>query len=271
MWCSVENTGSTLAQAFTFFESVSDLTLGDIAEATGCILSDATYASRTIRSVAPIEAATSGSLTFIDNPKYVSALANTQAGAVICGLRYVDSVPDGVVALESKSPYKSFALAMGMMFPSAMRPQPLVSAGVSSNAHIDADAVIEEGVTIEPGAVVGPGAHIGTGSLIGPNAVIGTGVQVGRNTSISAGVTVSHAIIGDDVILHSGVRIGCDGFGFAMGPGGHLKIPRLAGLLSRTRLKLVPIVVWTVDPIVIRSLVKAQKSTISSWSLIMWS
>ncbi|MGI9366647.1 MAG: UDP-3-O-(3-hydroxymyristoyl)glucosamine N-acyltransferase [Rhizobiaceae bacterium] len=214
------------------------MSLGEIAEGAGCVLSDPSDASRKIDSVAPIEAASSGNLTFIDNPKYASALATTQASAVICGSRYVDAVPDGVVALESRTPYKSFALAMGMMFPSAMRPQPLVSAGVSVHAYVDAEAHIEDGVTIEPGAVVGPGAYIGTGSLIGPNAVVGAGVQIGRNTSISTGVTISHAIIGDNVILHGGVRIGCDGFGFAMGPGGHLKIPQIGRVVIQDKVEI---------------------------------
>jgi UDP-3-O-[3-hydroxymyristoyl] glucosamine N-acyltransferase len=47
-----------------------------------------------------------------------------------------------------------------------------------------------------------------------------------------AGDQLTHAIVGNRVILHAGVRIGQDGFGFAMGPQGHLKVPQIAGAFS---------------------------------------
>ena len=40
-----------------------------------------------------------------------------------------------------------------------------------------------------------------------------------------------HALIGDRVIIHAGVRIGQDGFGFAMGPQGHLKVPQIGRVI----------------------------------------
>ena len=80
--------------------------------------------------------------------------------------------------------------------------------------------------TVDPGAVIGPDAEIGSGTLIGANAVIGPSVRIGRDCSIGAGASVTHALIGNRVILHAGARIGQDGFGFAMGPQGHLKVPQ---------------------------------------------
>ena len=227
-----------MAHAITFIESIDGLTLGDIASGADCTLTDEAAATIEIQSVRPIEAAESGSLTFIDNPKYAEALTKTKATAVICAERHVASVPEGVVALVSTQPYKSFARAMGMIFPSAMRPQPVVSHGIASGAYVDPSAVVEEGGTVEHGAVVGPGARIGRDALIGPNSVVGANVQIGRNSCICAGATVVHAIIGDNVIIHSGVRIGNDGFGFAMGPGGHLKIPQVGRVVIQDNVEI---------------------------------
>jgi UDP-3-O-[3-hydroxymyristoyl] glucosamine N-acyltransferase len=227
-----------MSQTITFFQPVVGLTVGSIAQATGCTLLDDTFVKASISSIAPIEAAESGSLTFIDNPKYAEALRTTRASAVICAQRYAGSVPAGIAALVSDQPYKSFARAMALTFPTGMRPQPVVSSGVSPGAYIDETAKIEEAVTIEHGAVIGPDAHIGRGALIGPNALVGAGVQIGRNTSICSGATVIHAIVGDDVIIHSGVRIGSDGFGFAMGPGGHLKIPQVGRVVIQDKVEI---------------------------------
>ena len=66
---------------------------------------------------------------------------------------------------------------------------------------------------------------------MGAHAVIGPKVKIGRDCSIGATVTVSHAFLGNRVILHPGVRIGQDGFGFAMGPQGHLKVPQIGRVI----------------------------------------
>jgi UDP-3-O-[3-hydroxymyristoyl] glucosamine N-acyltransferase len=86
-------------------------------------------------------------------------------------------------------------------------------------------------VRVDPGAVVGPQAEIGAGTLIGAHSVIGSNVKIGRDCSIAANVTVTHAYLGNRVILHPGVRIGQDGFGFAMGPQGHLKVPQVGRVI----------------------------------------
>lgn len=227
-----------MAKTVTFFDLAQEVTAAELADQIGCALRDGDKTDVRIASVGPIEAAPEDSLTFIDNPKYNEALKATKAAAVICSKRNVDSVPIGVAALVAEQPYKAFASAMALMFPSAMRPQPVIEAGLSDGAHIDASAKLEEDVTVEHGAVVGPGAQIGQGSLIGPNAVIGANVCIGRNTSICGGATVINAIIGNEVIIHSGVRIGSDGFGFAMGPGGHKKIPQIGRVVIQDSVEI---------------------------------
>jgi UDP-3-O-[3-hydroxymyristoyl] glucosamine N-acyltransferase len=96
-----------------------------------------------------------------------------------------------------------------------------------SDVPVDATAELEEGVVLEPGAVVGPEARIGRGTRIAAGAVVGYRVTIGRDCYIGPLATIVHALVGDRVILHSGARIGQDGFGFAMGPMGHLKVPQI--------------------------------------------
>jgi UDP-3-O-[3-hydroxymyristoyl] glucosamine N-acyltransferase len=81
-------------------------------------------------------------------------------------------------------------------------------------------------VIVDPLAVIGPRAEIGAGTLIGPGAVIGSDVRIGRQCAIGAHASIIHALIGDRVIIHPGVRIGQDGFGFLPSRQGHQKIPQ---------------------------------------------
>ena len=75
-------------------------------------------------------------------------------------------------------------------------------------------------MTVDPGAVIGPRAEIGSGTIIGANAVIGADVRIGRDCAIGAGSVITHALIGDRVIIHPGCNIGQDGFGYVMGGKG---------------------------------------------------
>jgi UDP-3-O-[3-hydroxymyristoyl] glucosamine N-acyltransferase len=86
-------------------------------------------------------------------------------------------------------------------------------------------------VIIDPGAVIGPRARIGEGTVIGATAVIGPDVQIGRDCSIGPGSSVIHALIGDNVILHPGCRIGQDGFRYLPSKNGHTKVPQLGRVI----------------------------------------
>ena len=219
-------------QEFSFFDLPAPVSLAVIAGKTGCTLPDTNHGEMTVSAIGPIENAPADSLCFLDNAKYVEALKETNAKAVICSKKYVDRVPDGIAVLLSPLPYRSFAQALSMMFPGALRPSGITGEiGISSGAFVHPDANIEENVSIEFGAIVGAGASIGSGSIICANAVVGPKVQIGRNTTICSGASVICSLIGNNVIIHPGVRIGQDGFGFAMGLGGHLKVAQVGRVI----------------------------------------
>ncbi len=226
-------------QEFSFFNLPDPLSLGVIAAHTGCTLDDPGDSDRTITSIGPIENSPPNSLSFLDNEKYVSALKDTKADVLICAKKYVDRVPKGIAVLVSPLPYRSFAQALALMFPGALRPASITGEeGVSAGAFVHRDARIETGAVIEFGATIGADAVVGSGSLIGPGAIVGPGVQVGRNTTICSGASVICALIGNNVIVHPGVRIGQDGFGFAMGMGGHLKVAQVGRVVIQDNVEV---------------------------------
>ena len=105
-------------------------------------------------------------------------------------------------------------------------------------AIVHPSAQIEDGVRIDPGAVIGPRAAVGSGSVIGATAVIGQDVQIGRGCSIGPGASVICALIGDNVILHPGCRIGQDGFRYRMGVQGHTKVPQLGRVIIQDNVEI---------------------------------
>ena len=81
-------------------------------------------------------------------------------------------------------------------------------------------------VKIGPGAVIANTASIGSNTTIGPNTVVGPGVQIGENCKIGANVSIQCALIGNNVSVFSGVRIGDAGFGVMIGPEGPMDAPQ---------------------------------------------
>ncbi|MEE1656471.1 UDP-3-O-(3-hydroxymyristoyl)glucosamine N-acyltransferase [Microvirga sp. CF3062] len=215
-----------------FFPQSQTLNLRQVAEMANVALPDGTDGEFLLRGVAPLENAGPGDLAYMDNPAYVGALAATRATACLVTPRYASKVPPGTVALVTPQAYRIFAQVLAILFPSAMKPESsFAAAGVSPGSFVHPSARIEHGVRVDPGAVIGPHAEIGSGTLIGAHSVIGPSVRIGRDCSIAANVTVTHAYLGNRVILHPGVRIGQDGFGFAMGPQGHLKVPQVGRVI----------------------------------------
>jgi UDP-3-O-[3-hydroxymyristoyl] glucosamine N-acyltransferase len=201
-----------------FFERPTGITIAKIVSLTGAESPDAARLEQLIRDVAPLDLAGPGDLTFIDGSKYADALAATRAGACLMPQRFEGRAPDTLTVLRTPEPYRAFIAVHAALYPRSLRPTSVFESNDSApGAIIHPEARLEPGVTVDPGAVIGPRAEIGAGSVIAATAVIGPGVTIGRDCAIGAGCSITHALIGDRVVLHPGCRIGQDGFGYIAG------------------------------------------------------
>ncbi|WP_439815917.1 UDP-3-O-(3-hydroxymyristoyl)glucosamine N-acyltransferase [Zavarzinia sp. CC-PAN008] len=209
-----------------FFDRAGPFTLGELAGRAGASLASPDDAGRLVADVAPLGEAGAGDISFLDNRKYADAFRATRAGACIVHPRMRDAGPAGCALLLTTRPYHGYALVAQAFYPDAGGDAE-AGARVSPGAYVDPAAILGAGVEVAPGAVVEAGARIGAGGRIGPNAVVGRNVEIGARVRIGACASVSHALVGDRVTIHPGVRIGQDGFGFAIDPAGHIKVPQL--------------------------------------------
>ena len=228
-----------------FYRNAGPFSLERVARSIGARLCTESDAGRIIADLAPLETATPSDLSFFTQPQYRAAFLDSRAGACLVHedkavqLKNAN-MPKETVLLTCALPYRAFGKAVALFYPEA------VHAGVCildeselkptpRGAHVAADAILEEDVTVEAGAVIGARAHIGGGSFIGAHSVVGAGVTIGRASFLASHVSVSHALLGDRIILHNGVRIGQDGFGFAMDAEsaslGHGKIPQIGRVI----------------------------------------
>jgi UDP-3-O-[3-hydroxymyristoyl] glucosamine N-acyltransferase len=146
--------------------------------------------------------------------------------------RFARQAPDGVTVLRVRKPYDAFVAVARKIYRGALRP---VSAfgtqGIAAGASVHPSAILERDVTVDPFAVIGPSAKIGSGTLIGAHAVIGPHVRIGSDCAIGANCTITHAHVGDRVIIHSGCDVGQDGFGYVLNAAGHIKVPQIGSVI----------------------------------------
>lgn len=189
-------------------------------------------AERWIESAASLDVAEAWQISYMDGSRHTHLLRNTRAGICLVPSRFVSLVPPDTVALVVENPRSAYARLLGWLHPEALRPGLFFPMdGIDDTCRIHPTAVIEPGVALDPGVIIGSHAVICAGTTIGAQTVIGPDVVIGRDCAISAGVSLTNCRIGDRVLLHAGVRIGQDGFGFVAEPDGHRKFPQIGGVV----------------------------------------
>jgi UDP-3-O-[3-hydroxymyristoyl] glucosamine N-acyltransferase len=192
--------------------------LGELAERVGGRVHGDPH--REIRGLATLAEAGPDQLGFLTNLRYRGAAQTTRAGAVLVGPGI--DVPDHDT-LEAPEPYLALAELLALFHPPrALQP------GISDEARIAASAEMGEGVEVAPYAVVGERARIGAGVYVGPGSVLGDDTRVDDETWIGPRVVLyPRTVVGARCVLHAGVVLGSDGFGFATSGGRHHKVPQV--------------------------------------------
>jgi UDP-3-O-[3-hydroxymyristoyl] glucosamine N-acyltransferase len=209
-----------------FFEVTGPHSLAAIAEAAGGRFEG--DGGRLFAGIGSLQSATPDQVSFLDSRRYVDALETTRAGAVVVDEAMSERVPAGCVPIVAGQPALGFAQVALLFHPPAPR-----HSGIHPTAVIGKGASIGEGTEIGPYVVVGEGASIGPHSLLGPHAVVGRGVVLGARARIHNHASITHAIAGDDVVLHPGARVGNEGFGFTTDPvtRRHVTMPQLGRVI----------------------------------------
>lgn len=198
------------------------LTLARVAEIAGAAMPAGADPARPFDDVAGLADAGPAHVSFLDNRRYLGDLAASNAGAVLIHPALAARAPATCLALAVRGPYAAYARVAA-----AFHPAPEFAAGIHPTAFVDPAAELGAGVSIGPNAVVMARAKVGAACRIGPNATIGEAVELGEGTVVGANASVSHAVVGRRVAIYPGARIGQDGFGFAIEPGGFVKVPQL--------------------------------------------
>jgi UDP-3-O-[3-hydroxymyristoyl] glucosamine N-acyltransferase len=163
-----------------------------------------------IQELRSLESAGPSSLSFLSHPKYSHQLAISKAGCVIVSNEMKARAILRGDCIVADDPYLYFAKLTQLWKLQIQSDLP---------ASIHPSAVIDDSADIDPSASVGPLCVIERGAHVGANSVLKSRVTLGEN-----------CYVGDRCIIHSGVVIGADGFGFAPNAGVWEKIEQLGSV-----------------------------------------
>jgi UDP-3-O-[3-hydroxymyristoyl] glucosamine N-acyltransferase len=199
------------------------VSLGDLTKALGGQLLGPP--DQVIEQIAPLDAADQGCISFLAHPKYKQQLQTTAAGCVIVSAAVQDEAAARGAAIVVPDPYVYFARLTQWW---AARVRRTTTAGIHPTALIDASAKLGQGVSIGPYVVIEADAELGDGVVLGAHCVVQAGARIGQGSRLAPRVTVGFdCTVGARCIVHSGVVIGADGFGFAPEGGEWVKIEQL--------------------------------------------
>ena len=175
-----------------------------------------------ITGAASLSEAAPGEISFFTNRKYIGLLRKTRASAIFVPPDFAE--PINAAQIRVSDPTKAFEEVLLKFAPKRITFEPRVH----SSAVVDPSAELGARVSIQPLAVIEPGARIGEDTIIGAGSYVGHETVIGSACHIYPNVTIrERSRIGSRVIIHSGVVIGADGFGFELVDGRQQKIPQL--------------------------------------------
>ena len=204
-----------------FYQRAGPFSLGEIAGRIGAEVGKGEPSSLSLRDVAALESAEAGDVSLFSDSEYANAFAVTKASLVITSEKLA-ALPHGVTLLVVPDPRLAFAQVGHMFYP----PQKLV-AGVREIRPVHPTAKVGAGTEIGPAGEIGAGAVIGANCYIGNNVVIGGGVVIGDDCRIGPNCVITHAVIGNRVVMGPNNSIGNQGFSFVPSLEGLLRVPQL--------------------------------------------
>lgn len=178
----------------------------------------------TVDRVATLGHARRGCLSFLANPRYRSALADTGASAVV--LAAADADDCSVTALVTDDPYVLYARIAAVLHPPSR-----FAAGIHASAVVHPHARVADTAYVGAGAVIESGAVVNDGAVVGPGCVLLDNAMIGAHSRLVANVTLCTDVrLGARVLVHPGAVIGADGFGIARAPEGWIKVPQVGSV-----------------------------------------
>ena len=181
-----------------------------------------------VSQLSKIEEGTKGSLTFLSNPKYTHYIYSTRASITIVNNDFVPDSKIETTLIRVENAYKAFSQLLEYYNEVKMK-----KVGIENPVFVSETARYGENLYLGAFSYIGENVKIGDNVKIYPNVYLGDNVVIGNNTILFTGVKLySETKVGEACVIHSGVVVGADGFGFSPNEKGEYnKVPQTGNVI----------------------------------------
>ena len=167
-----------------------------------------------ILACAGLEEARAGDLSFCKDAKHAALVQSTKASAVLLPKDWDHGAACAIIRV--KDPDVACIKAATRLAP----PPPERAPGIHPTAVVDPSAKLGKRVHVGAFTVIEKNVEIGDDCVIEAQVFVGENCRVGAKTHVYPQVTLREGtVLGKDVILHCGVRLGGDGYGYTTSIG----------------------------------------------------
>jgi UDP-3-O-[3-hydroxymyristoyl] glucosamine N-acyltransferase len=216
-----------------FYHNSGPFTLGELAKICQGIITNEHDCDKVIHDVAALSVATSDQISFLNNIRYLQSFSESQAGACVVHPEQAPSAPPTMALILTPTPYRAYGLIAAAFYP-----ETILTPSIHPSAIISSSATIGEHCFIGPGCVIEEHVKIGMHSSIAAGTIIKTAVEIGEHCHIKENCVISHSIIGNNVTILPGAKIGQAGFGFFMDNQGYVNIPQLGRVIINDNVEI---------------------------------
>ena len=182
-----------------------------------------------VSTIGPLDKASTGTVSFLHNPKYEAELYTTRATAVIVSKSLQLKQDIDPVLIKVEDPYSSLTKLLEQY-------QKLSN---SEKTGVEEPSYLGNKVTVGKSVYRGAFSYIGHNTILGdhvkiyPQAFVGDNVKIGDHSIVYPGARIySDTVIGKYCVIHAGAVIGSDGFGFApQADGTYQPIPQIGNVV----------------------------------------
>jgi UDP-3-O-[3-hydroxymyristoyl] glucosamine N-acyltransferase len=190
-----------------------------------------------LTGLAPIDAASAGTISYIEGDKFAKFIDTTAASVLVLPMNetiQAQANTRGIAWIAASEPRLLFARVIKSFY------QPFVlPTGIHPSAIVETEVELGENISIGAHVVIQSGVKIGSGVTIHPNVVIYPDVQIGDRTTLHANCTIHERTrIGADCVIHSGAVIGAEGFGFVPTATGWFKMEQAGYTVLEDRVEI---------------------------------
>ena len=186
-----------------------------------------------ITDVKTLDKAEKNNITFLNSPDYIDLAKKTKASVCLTTNNLKSFLPKECVTIVVKNVLFTIAQVSKMFYPNADIDYPdktLVESSKLSNEY--------DSVTFGKNNFIGKNVKIGSNTFISSNTTIEHDVQIGKNCIIGSNVTLRNSLIGSDVVIQDGSKIGIKGFGFIPFKGKNFRFPHIGRVIINDNVEI---------------------------------